>query len=199
MSLLDSVGFKFSIKFGVNFMITTQIKGDAIKMAEQFAVTGNGTVVLCHGLNCSSGLDGYGGFAGKLKEHYGEFVEADKLTHQLDINKLGDIVALAVNVKCESEDFYLNKKFHIVNMYTQFRGGRDINGHSVDYKAIAKAFASLNAKYKGREALILIPEIGAGIGGGHWQAIKTIIDLVTPDICITAVSFAPTKEESEIE
>lgn len=67
----------------------------------------------------------------------------------------------------------------VINAITQEFCGRD-NRRYVSYDAIAKAAEKVN----GRFALerIAIPKIGAGLGGGNWQVIESILENHAPDI-----------------
>jgi len=59
-----------------------------------------------------------------------------------------------------------------VNAYTQFdyRGP----GTRVDYDAVRLAMKLVKEKYHGRR--IGYPRLGAGLGGGDWTLLSTIID-----------------------
>lgn len=63
----------------------------------------------------------------------------------------------------------------IANCITQKNYGRD-NKRYVDYCAVAKAFKFLNG-YMAHNNIdeLAMPKIGAGLGGGSWEAISTII------------------------
>jgi hypothetical protein len=115
---------------------------------------------------------------------------ADNLTTKGDENKLGKFT------HCLDESVGL----FVINMYTQYGFGE--KPYSVDYQAVSNGFALLNAMILGTgvdhnylqatdKRLVGIPMIGAGLAGGHWEAIKTIINLVTPDVQIELVVYKP--------
>ncbi len=87
---------------------------------------------------------------------------------------------------------------NLVNIYSQFWYGKPYGNvkalRSQKYafdiyenrlNAMKKAFTSLNAKYSGDH--FLIPMIGAGLAGGDWNDIKTIIKNSLKDCHITFV------------
>lgn len=71
----------------------------------------------------------------------------------------------------------------IINMFTQNDYGHDGERY-VSYSAIRSCFSSVN-DYRKKilgNAILGIPKIGAGLGGGDWGIIEKIINDVTPDI-----------------
>lgn len=66
----------------------------------------------------------------------------------------------------------------IINALTQLNYGR--NGVHVSYWAIANIFKDLNTLVEERSE-ISMPMIGAGLGGGNWNVISSIIE----NECIT--------------
>ena len=75
----------------------------------------------------------------------------------------------------------------VVNAYTQidYRG----RGVRVDYDAIGSAAAAVKRQFSGRR--IGYPRIGAGLGGGNWQKISSILDEVFAGEDHTLVEFVP--------
>lgn len=65
----------------------------------------------------------------------------------------------------------------IVNMFTQIKFGK--TGKYVSYDAIYECFRAIEDNIK--IAKLAIPRIGAGLGGGQWNIISTIIESVTPN------------------
>jgi hypothetical protein len=68
----------------------------------------------------------------------------------------------------------------------------------VNYQAVRDGFTKINnmvkvLKLRGHpnQKPVGIPMIGSLRAGGHWEAIKTIIDLVTPDVNIELVVYKP--------
>ena len=59
----------------------------------------------------------------------------------------------------------------------------------VDYDAIRAVFAEVRDRFSGQR--IGYPKIGAGLGGGDWERIATIIDEELDGEDHTLVVFAP--------
>lgn len=134
-----------------------KLEGDLIKLAldKKFDV-------IVHGCNCFCIMGA--GIARQIKAAFPEAYEADLQTIKGDKNKLGTI-SWAKSQNTANSDLI------IVNAYTQFDFTPDkIN---VDYQAIKSAFAIIKQKFSGKK--IAYPAIGAGLAGGDWQKIATII------------------------
>ena len=56
----------------------------------------------------------------------------------------------------------------ILNLYTQFEGGRDLN-----YTALRLCLQKIALMYMGKR--IGLPRIGSGIAGGNWIVIQQMI------------------------
>ena len=155
-------------------MINKEINGDLVKLA-----LNNKFDAIIHGCNCFNTMGK--GIAYTIRKVFPEAYEADKKTKKGDRNKLGDYSYAALNIK--------QKELFIINAYTQYdyriTSQKSIN---VDYEAIRKVFTRINKDFKGLH--IGIPRIGAGLAGGDWDKIKTIINEVTPDIDITLVNYS---------
>ena len=117
-----------------------------------------------HGCNCFLSMGA--GIAKEVKQRFNEAYLADLGTKYGDRNKLGDYTYAEYD------------GFKILNLYTQYKYTR----HEVDadYSAIASVFSKLNEEYKGQT--LGIPVIGAGLAGGNWADISSIIETETPDL-----------------
>ena len=133
------------------------IRGDLL----QLALDGKFDVIV-HGCNCQCQMGK--GIALSIKQRFPEAYTADCATSKGDPAKLGT-VSIA-EIKRES------RTFHVVNGYTQFhwRG----TGVKADYEAIRKVMRAVKAKFAGKR--IGYPKIGAGLAGGDWETIVSIID-----------------------
>ena len=155
-------------------MINKEINGDLIKLALD-----NEFDAIVHGANCFNTMGK--GIAYTIRKVFPEAYEADKKTKKGDKNKLGDYSYVVLNIK--------QKELFVINAYTQYdyriTSQKSIN---VDYEAIRKVFTRINKDFKGLH--IGIPRIGAGLAGGDWDKIKTIINEVTPDIDIILVNYS---------
>lgn len=127
--------------------------------------------VIVHGCN-AQGVMG-SGFARQVKELYPKAFEkyarwcnshyAAYDDHAYDIRSL--IIGTVVPVE-------VKPNLVICNAITQFEYGTD--RRHVDYEAIAEAFELISKTYAGSD--IHFPMIGAGLGGGNWNIISTIIE-----------------------
>jgi O-acetyl-ADP-ribose deacetylase (regulator of RNase III) len=108
------------------------------------------------------------GIARTVRQFYPMAYEVDKKTSYGDKNKLGTYSC------CKAEHHYYDRPITIVNAYTQFRYGRD-RIHA-DYGAIRDVMKKINNDFEYQ--CLGMPKIGAGLGGGNWNIIKSILDEV---------------------
>ena len=150
----------------INFELS-YIKGDLIKMAQQ----GDFDVVI-HGCNCFNTMGA--GIAKSIKKVFPEAFEADDQTTKGDIKKLGTISIAKIN-----------DKLTVVNAYTQYTYSR--SGKPFDYDAFAKCLDEVKLKFTGKK--IGMPKIGAGLAGGDWDKIESIIVEKLKNEDVTVVVF----------
>lgn len=120
--------------------------------------------VIAHGCN-AQGVMG-SGVAKAVREKYPLAYEKYKLRCDLVEHKqllLGRVIWYEVN-----------NQLHIANAITQLNFGSDGKQY-VDYEAIQKSFTTINSCMFNDDTLH-IPMIGAGLGGGDWEFISTIIE-----------------------
>ncbi len=155
-------------------MINKEINGDLIGLA-----LNNEFNAIIHGCNCFNTMGK--GIAYTIKKVFPEAYEADRKTRRGDKSKLGDYSYAALTIR--------QKEFFVINAYTQYDYRiTSKNPNNVDYDAIRSVFLKINKDFKGLH--IGIPKIGAGLAGGDWNRIESIINKVTPDINITLVVFS---------
>lgn len=153
--------------------IVKEIKGNLLK---EFARDEFDMIV--HGCNCFHTMGA--GIAGQIARAFPEAYEADKQTKCGDANKLGTYT-------------YAWTPFGmIINGYTQFRPGREVS--TVLNQSVGEVFHRLSLErevhYPGVERIrIGIPKIGAGIAGGNWAVLESIIDGVSDGLSITVVDY----------
>lgn len=82
------------------------------------------------------------------------------------------------------ESFSINcpKDLVAINAYTQYQPGPNL-----DYEALTLCMRKINHIFKGKH--IGLPQIGAGIAGGDWNRIKTIIQQELKDCDVTVVIY----------
>ncbi|MCP4341343.1 MAG: phosphatase [Desulfobulbaceae bacterium] len=136
------------------------IKGDLLKFADEGLFD-----VIIHGCNCFRTMGA--GIAKSIKEKYPQAYLEDYNSLLPPIKKLGKITSVYVD------------GLYVVNAYTQyhFATTRSYGGYKVrqaHYEAIARAFEQIKLNFAGMR--IGYPMIGAGLAGGDWRIISTIID-----------------------
>ena len=118
--------------------------------------------VLVHGTN-NRGVMG-SGVAAQIRARWPNVYEVYELKHRVFGLDLGTIVPVAT----------LDGKI-IVNAITQDGFGRDGRVY-VDYDAIERCFETINQRVDSWEVTeVAMPRIGAGLGGGDWAIIESII------------------------
>ncbi|TQV88082.1 phosphatase [Aliikangiella coralliicola] len=132
------------------------IKGDLIMLAEEGKFD-----VIIHGCNCLCNMGS--GIARTIKDKYPEVYVADCETKKGDKEKLGKYSFVAVNG---------DNQFTVINAYTQYAYSRD--KVDVDYDAVRSVFKLIKRDFSGLR--IGCPLIGAGLAGGDWNIIASIID-----------------------
>ncbi|GAB6194066.1 macro domain-containing protein [Desulfocastanea catecholica] len=148
------------------------VEGDLITLALQGQFD-----VIVHGCNCFCTMGA--GIARAIQEEFPEAYAADLVTIKGDRNKLGDF-SFATVKRDEHE-------ITIVNGYTQFH----FHGDSVlvDYDAVQRLFKKVRGQFAGKR--IGYPKIGAGLAGGDWQRIASIIDQELAGEDHTLVIYVP--------
>ncbi len=134
------------------------------------------TGIIVHGCNCQ-GIMG-GGIALQVRNRFPIAYNMYREAHRIFGLTLGEIIPVEVA-----------PKKYIVNAMTQDNCGSD--KRYVDYEAIAKCFEKvtelarsihLNQGKDGVKLDIVFPMIGAGLAGGNWKIIETIIlETIGPD------------------
>jgi len=148
------------------------VEGDVITLA----LEGHFDVIV-HGCNCFCTMGA--GIARAIQEEFPEAYAADLITIKGDRNKLGDF-SFATVKRNEHE-------ITIVNGYTQFH----FHGDSVlvNYDAVQSLFKKVRRQFAGKR--IGYPKIGAGLAGGNWQRIASIIDQELAGEDHTLVIYVP--------
>lgn len=153
--------------------INNVIKGDLVKLAQSHRYD-----AIAHCCNCFCVMGA--GIAPQIAKAFPVAESADDNTSRGDEGKLGSF----------SVGFDLDHELWIYNLYGQYgTHGRRQGKPDIDYKAIAEGFTKLNKYIGGEGKLIGIPQLGAGLAGGHWEAIEQIINLTTPDLDIELVIY----------
>ena len=135
----------------------TYIKGDIFKADID---------ILVHGCNCFHTMGG--GVAYWVKKYYPEAYEIDCLcTKWGDFDKIGTFTSAI----CQHA-FLPKKKIRILIAYTQgnYKGKSDL----FEYEAFNQICISINSLFKKEK--IGMPKIGAGLAGGDWNKIESIIN-----------------------
>jgi len=154
------------------------VRGDLLKLAKQ-----NKFDLIIHGCNCFHAMSG--GIARAITTEWPEASLTDDLTPKGDETKLGTYSSVDVRGRIILDSRSINYEFKIINAYTQFNPGTDVN-----YDAIRDALHNIHNDFP-PDVAIGIPRIGAGIAGGDWQKIENIIIEELPDRDVTIVAFIP--------
>jgi O-acetyl-ADP-ribose deacetylase (regulator of RNase III) len=135
----------------------TVIKGDLLRLA----LAGRFDVIV-HGCNCHCEMGA--GIALQIRTMFPEAYAADLQTEKGSRAKLGTS-SMAVIKRGNTE-------FTVVNGYTQFHWSGA--GVKADYDAIRSVMKGIKTRFAGQR--IGYPQIGAGLAGGNWPTISSIID-----------------------
>jgi len=148
------------------------ISGDLIQLAKR----GDFDLIV-HGCNCFCTMGA--GIAKGIKAAFPEAFAADCETSKGSRTKLGTCSFAEVNAS--------GKRFVIVNAYTQFdwRG----SGTKVDYEAVRSCMRWIKVRFPGLR--IGLPKIGAGLAGGDWKEIASIIEEELAGEDVTLVEYVP--------
>jgi O-acetyl-ADP-ribose deacetylase (regulator of RNase III) len=133
------------------------VEGDLITLALQGEFD-----VIIHGCNCFCAMGA--GIAHTIQQQFPEAYAADLMTNKGDRNKLGYFSSATVREN--------GHDITIINGYTQFHHSGP--GPLVDYNAVQNLFNRIKKEFPGRR--LAYPRIGAGLAGGNWDKIETIID-----------------------
>ncbi|MDQ0474461.1 macro domain-containing protein [Labrys wisconsinensis] len=156
------------------------IRGDLLQLACDGAFD-----VIIHGCNCQCQMGR--GIALSIKQQFPEAYAADCRTPKGSREKLGSFSMAEVERN--------GRSFIVVNAYTQFhwRG----NGVKADYDAIRKVMRTIAARFA--DGRIGYPRIGAGLAGGDWSIISSIIDEELAQLDHACVEFAPREEDRQAQ
>lgn len=157
----------------------SEVNGDLIQKAK------NGHFdVIIHGCNCQKNMGA--GLAKQIKRHFPLAEKAD--LEYLD-PRMGDY-SLAYDKRYN---------LFIINAYTQFWYGPpyginedkrqiyEFDRQGKRYGAIKRVLKKINDKFAGKR--IGLPLIGAGLAGGNWEIIRSIIQEELNDCLVTIVHF----------
>lgn len=171
-------------------MINKTIKGDLVKLA----LAGNFDFII-QGCNCR-GIMG-SGIAPQIAEAFGSGADAVRQVdwdYPIPVGSKDRLGGYSYHRSNMSLFYGGTHDTTVINAYTQFNTAKFKGDVVVDYDAIRTVFTKLNVDIKESldyDASIGIPMIGAGLAGGDWEIIKSIINEVTPDLDITLVEYLP--------
>jgi O-acetyl-ADP-ribose deacetylase (regulator of RNase III) len=146
-------------------------KGDIIELA----CAGHFDAI-AHGCNCFCTFGA--GLARDIAVAFPNAEEADRCTLRGDKGKLGLFSVARVKIETGS--------FMVFNLYTQYFLGKPRepdDNLETRYKAIESSLTQMRNSLP-FDASIALPKIGAGLAGGNWEVIKSIIYKTVPQACI---------------
>ena len=123
--------------------------------------------VIAHGCNCSGGFGS--GFAKAVATKYPGVRESYLHKFKQRGWKLGDVQLIGVGDGSGRE---------IANCATQQNYGKAEKGPYISYPAVRDVIRELVKSYPGGFAM---PKIGAGLAGGNWEIIESIINEESKD------------------
>ncbi len=130
--------------------------------------------IIVHGVNCRGVMGS--GVAKKLRDMYPKLYSSYRQYVDSQAGAMGNSETLLGHVHW----YEPTKELAIANAFTQDAYGQD-GAKYVSYDAIHDAFKIIGASAVFNKRPIYFPMIGAGLGGGSWEVIKTIIEDVVPD------------------
>jgi O-acetyl-ADP-ribose deacetylase (regulator of RNase III) len=132
---------------------------------------------IIHGCNCI-GVMGAGVALAVRKKYphaYSAYVD-----HCNDSRKLAGVAHALLGT---NHYVQLTPELCLINAFTQLVPG--VHSRMVNYDAVVTCFEDAQKYLKDRSAvmpqIISFPKIGAGLAGGRWEIISSIIDLVVDD------------------
>lgn len=145
-----------------------ELRGDLIKMA----LDGEFDAIV-HGCNCFCTMGA--GIAKQIRSTFPEAYRADCATAKGDRGKLGTYSSA------------LSRRILVINAYTQFdyRG----RGTKVDYDALSRCMENIAANHPSLR--IGIPQIGAGLAGGNWPTIHSVLSETFKNLEASVVYYQP--------
>ena len=147
------------------------IKGDLIDLAKKGEFD-----VIAHGCNCFCTMGA--GIAPQMAAAFGcDKFPLEDYKYSGDETKLGKIDYKTIKIG--------EKDLTVVNAYTQY----GLGGNPFDYEAFTKIVDEMNIVFKGKH--IGLPKIGAGLAGGSWPKISSIIENGFKDCEVTIVTYKP--------
>lgn len=145
------------------------IDGDLVRDAANYDV-------IAHCCNCFCTMGA--GIAPQIKHKFPEAYTADCETQSGDESKLGTIT------------YTENTTPIVVNLYGQFDyTGRRSGKMDLDYDALRSALKAMREKFTGKT--FGLPMIGAGLAGGDWNVIESIIEEEMRGEYVTIVRYVP--------
>lgn len=161
-----------------------EINGDLIALA----LKGNFDVI-AHGCNCMSNMGA--GIAVQMNRYF-DCSLFEMETWGPNIHKLGciDYEVFALDSYTHYPVRYKGSveglpELTVVNAYTQYYPS--VRTKPLDYEALTLCLRKINHTFKGKR--IGLPMIGAGLAGGDWSRIKTIIMSELKDCDVTVVIY----------
>lgn len=142
--------------------------------------------LIAHGVNCQGVMGS--GVAKIVREKYPHVFD-QYFKRTVTANTSSCLLGTVQFVSTSDKDIFTGPSLVIANCFTQDFYGT--NKRHVNYEAVAKCFEVLNLRSKlYTDKLINIPKIGAGLGGGDWNVIESIIKSECKDIDVVVWELA---------
>jgi O-acetyl-ADP-ribose deacetylase (regulator of RNase III) len=156
------------------------VRGDLIEMA----LRGEFEVIV-HGCNCFCTMGA--GIAARIRDVFPAAFKTDCTTVSGDRSKLGTCSWAKCQIRDRSGPGVL-----VVNAYTQYGFRQHIGDVVVDYDAVRGCMRwVVESGVISATARIGMPKIGAGLAGGDWKRVQSIIEDELGDRDVTIVVYDP--------
>ena len=126
--------------------------------------SGDGLTVVAHQCNCRGSFGA--GIAREIARRFPEVDHAQRLWYQVGRQQLGAVQMVRTHTG-----------LLIANLYAQEDWRRQPGRINTDYEALTRCLTTMHEVLSPDDVLGM-PKIGAGLGGGDWNVIETIMERV---------------------
>lgn len=152
------------------------VEGNLLDMAE------NGEFdLIAHGCNCSCNMGV--GIAEQIAQRFPDAARSDRYTVAGDYNKMSNYTYAGIITNIP------NKKFNLINLYTQYTPGSPSPGCHIPLDYIALTLGLRKIARRWPKASIGLPWIGCGLARGSKAKVEEIIRKEMVDMDVTIVEF----------
>lgn len=157
------------------------IDGDLIQLAKEGKFE-----VIVHGCNCFNVMEA--GIASQIAKAFPKAYEADSFYYYTEFPENWDMLGNLSHANYKKN--YFHPALKIINAYTQYEPGAnfDMNAFILCIKKIEKHIEHTFDKNP-KTVKIGFPKIGSGIGGGDWEEISQVMEVLLKGYDVTIVNY----------